>query len=540
MKPKIEHIVYLLIFALGALLTLNFNYVEGDDARTIVFHVLGRDANIQPQYSAYHSMFDAVFSLFTTQDETVLRVLGVLVSYISGVVILICLANIAGVYFKRNKSLIVVLCALPFIIPEMLFSSLIVNPTLIGFAFILISHLCLIHYKTSNKTVLLIASILCFGLGTSFRWSLGFYLFVLFGEFVLNTTNTYKQLLSISNLKRSVFIFPFFIISVFVSIYISGYSLMDIVNVYSESVDYVGEKEHSLMVLGASSLSLFTPALLLLTCLGIVYGIKYKNLKLLGLFIFSVLPYFSIGLVPVYKYMITVLPPLVLIVIYGFINTKSRVFKTVIGLAVILPWILGFQLNTNSAWGPGFEISKKAIKKSESLDFNPDKSTEIKSVKPVLGSGMAMPTPEGPRPIYGYLKVFLTDWNAFVEAFNQERLEAVNYALENDINILQDVNHSYVHTKLAESGYTTSQAFKQPSVFGVHRAFYKNNDTLFVDVFKSKNDIFKSKIIRDYMFQNHAVVVYSSYSNIITKLTTKYPDMFEQKGPYWGVLKQNN
>ena len=84
MKVKYAYFFYVLLFFILALTALNFNYVEGDDASTILHHTLGRDSNLQPVYSPYHSMIDTMLSLVPSQNEGTLRYVSVIASFLSG------------------------------------------------------------------------------------------------------------------------------------------------------------------------------------------------------------------------------------------------------------------------------------------------------------------------------------------------------------------------------------------------------------------------------------------------------------------------
>ncbi|MDG5492255.1 glycosyltransferase family 39 protein [Psychroserpens sp. SPM9] len=540
MSIKKVYIFYSVLFLVIGLLALNLNYIEGDDARTILFHAFGRDVDFQPPYSPYHSMFDTLFSLLPTQSETLLRQMGIVLSFLSGLAVLLCLAKIVvDILGKEKPQLCWFLLALPFIIPETLFSSLIINPTNISFALVLLAHVFFIKYLKNNSIPTLVVAIVLFGLGVSFRWSIGFYIFVLYGHFVFTNSAHLKAVVSVEKLKKSFIVFPFFIVSVILWIQISGYSVVDIYEVFVNGSKYLEDKETSLLSVGAVAISFITPALAVLLILGVIYCIKQKLWFPLGLWLMSVLPYFTMGIVPMYKYMITTILPLVLILAHGFLSIKNQKIKYIIYAVIIGPWLVGLHLKSNSAWGPGFEVRAITNNSIETHNFNPDKSTAIENVSLVLGSGMAMPTPEGPRPLFGFGAVLLKDWKQFVSKHNNEREAAVNYAIENKCNILQDVNHSYIAAKLSEKGYSAKDELNASNEFGFHRRFETNSNSINIDVFKNKKALFDSALMQSYVSKNKKVVVYSSYTNIITKLEAKYNTQFEQYGAFWGVLTVN-
>lgn len=540
MSIKKVYVFYCLLFVLIGIVSLNLNYIEGDDARTILFHVFGRDASFQPPYSPYHSMFDTLLSLISTQNEETLRVVGIIISMVFSLVVLMSIAKIIHKVFGDEKPQVFwFLLLLPFIIPEMLFSGLIMNPTNISFALVLLSHLFLITYMETSKVKFLLWAIVLFGLGVSFRWSCGFYIFVLFGHFIFSKTTGFKALFSVEKFKKSLLIFPFFILSVIIWIQISGYAITDIYDVYVHSAQYIETKELSLLAVAATAISFTTPALALILLFGVIYCIRKRSYWPLALLFISILPYFTMGIIPMYKYMITIVLPLVIVMTYGVVSIQKKSLMYVLYGVVFIPWILGLQVNSNTAWGPGFEVRSIVNSDINEVNFNPDRSTSIKDVNVVIGSGMAMPTSEGPRPLFGFGKVLLSDWNFFVENHNSERESSVNYAIENNCNILQDVNHSFITSKLCELGYMTEDKMNASNAFGVHRTFNNVENEISVDVFKNKKALFNSELMNSYMLKHNQVVVYSSYTNIMTKLKSKYKDQFKQQGAFWGILTWN-
>ncbi|MEH1008495.1 hypothetical protein VDP25_12175 [Winogradskyella sp. ECml5-4] len=540
MSIKNVYVFYCLLFFVLGVTALNFNYIEGDDAQTVLYHVFGRDASFQPPYSPYHSMFDTVLSLMLTQDETTLRKCGLLFTFVSGLLVFLFVVKIINEFFDFKKTKIAwFLLILPFLIPEMLFSSLIINPTNISFAFVLCSHIFFIKYLKTNNKFSLIISILLFGFGVSFRWISGFYIFVLLGHFVFSNSSNFKTLILINKLKKSLIIFPFFITSVLLWILISGYSIVDIYNVFVDGSKYLEGKETSLLSIGATAITFITPALIMLFMFGVIHCVKERLLFPLALLIMSILPYFVLGVVPMYKYMITTVIPLLIVCAYGFLFLKDLKYKYILYAIIIAPWFVGLQIESNTAWGPGFEVGSITNNTITEANFNPDKSTSINNVSIVLGSGMAMPTSEGPRPLFGFGKVLLVDWYRFVATNNIERESSVNYAIENNCNILQDVNHSFITSKLTELGYDTDSKFDALGEFGVSRFFYKDTSNVDITVFKNKKALFNRQLMNLYLSKqkSNKVVVYSTYTNIMTKLQAKYKNQFKQQGAFWGILK---
>lgn len=531
------YIYYIILYLILYIFTLNFNYIEGDDASTVMYHVMGRNSNIQPFYSHYHSMFDSILSLIKSIDEILLRHISIGISFIFGLFALISISYLSLYKFKKNKSILFFLVVLPFIIPEILFSSLIVNATLISITLLILSHILLLKYTANNKKLYLFLSLLFFGFGVSFRWINGFYLFVIFGDYILNDTRNFKNLFSVERIKKSLIIFPFYIASILIFIQISGFTIFDIYKTYRFGYKAFENTDTSYFALASTAIAFMTPSFIILFFLGFFYCLRsgyYRNLILL---LISIIPYFFIGFYTSYKYMINIVIVLVFIMIQGISISNSKYFKISILFITFLPWFFGITLNTNSAWGPNFEVQVKINKLINLLNYNPDNSLEIQNAKIVFGAGMAVPTPEGPRSLYGFGDVFADKWFRFVEINNKERLEAVYYAERNHCKIIQDGNHSFISSKLVELGYKTKHEFKRFINGKFEREFKKENNLIIINVFKNKNELFNNELIHNLLIKEKQIVVYSSSTNIQIKLKSQHKEKFLQKGAYWGVLK---
>lgn len=535
------YIYYFFIFLLLYVFALNFNFIEGDDATTLMYHYLGRNPEIQPPYSAYHGMFDTVLSVIDSDIEKLLRVTSILSSFIFGFAVLLLLTSLVVLKNGKTKSSYWVLLLLPFLMPEILFSGLIVNPTQIAMTFLLLAHIFLIKYLRDNKLSYAIISIVLFGFGVSFRWSCGFYLFVFFAEYLLNGASSLKNATKQIFTKQSFLLFFLYVFSVVGFIALSGYSFTDVLETFNSGNSYMKNKDFSLLSYGSTALAFITPSVILLFFTGVLFDVKkrnFNNLLILGIGLF---PYICIGIVPSYKYMITILVPLVLIIISGFKSFKTHYQKTALILVVFLPWIIGVEVKTNSSWGPGFEVQQREFDNGidEKTSFNPDKSLQFNSINPTLGSGMAMPTLEGPRPLFGYFYCFFNDWYQFLKKHNDDRFLAVNFAKEHNIDIVQDVKHSFIASKLIELNHHTNQPFNNRVEAYLIRDFVSGTDTITIKVLPKKQDIFNyNKLTK--VLEDDEIVVYSSYSNIITKLKAKYKNRFIQKSAFWGVLEKTD
>tara|TARA_B100000809_G_scaffold105703_1_gene104236 strand:+ start:33245 stop:34840 length:1596 start_codon:yes stop_codon:yes gene_type:complete len=523
--------IHYILFLIVSIIAINFNYVEGDDASMMMYHALGRSSELQPAYSPYHSMFDKVLSFFTS-NELFLRYLSISLSFVANFVVYILLLKILKLKGVYNSVLI---CLLPFIIPEMFFSGLYINPTIISFSIILGCHILLIKYFNENNKIFLLLSVLLFGFATSIRWSNGLYLFVLFGEFFIYLINKNTLINFKRKLVLLLFVCTTYVVSVLFFIYISGYSIFDIINTYSNGKSYIENKEFSYLSYVANATTYLTLSFIPLLFIGGYFVIKKRSWNIVLLFVFSFLPFFGLGFYPSYKYMITTLPVLAFVISFGYQELTNKYHKWIVYVLIAVPCLLGVKVYSNSSFGPGFAIKtdiQETVINKES--FNPDSRTKIEKIGVGFYGGLAMPTPEGPRPIGGYLWVLLSDWSLMIENINNQRSNAVNYAIKHNLTIIQDVNHSFISSKLLELGYMTSEPFNNNKGDYSLRKFIKGKHYVSIMVPNNKSKLFDA-IFMDQINSSNELVLYSSYTNIVNKLNKS--STFVTKNSYWGIIK---
>src|SRR5690606_6321549 len=133
-----------------AIFTLTPYYIEGDDASTILYQLFGRDTSIQRAFNPYHSGFDTLLS-WLPNDEKTLRLSAFVVSFLAGIanIFLLCLWLLRQ-FPENTKWVIAFALLLPFLIPEMLFSSLLINPSQVGFFWCLLGLLFVQLYIRKN------------------------------------------------------------------------------------------------------------------------------------------------------------------------------------------------------------------------------------------------------------------------------------------------------------------------------------------------------------------------------------------------------
>ena len=163
--------------------SLTFVYVEGDDATSILHHVLGRNTILWPRYSPYHSMMDALLEQLPPSEQA-LRIFSISISALSAISFSILTMQLIFQWLEIEDNLLrvflglLILCA----VPELFFLGLIYNPSLLSMTFILSSHIIIRNIPKIKLSKLSIwhvtkffLSLLLFCNGVSFRWSLVLY-----------------------------------------------------------------------------------------------------------------------------------------------------------------------------------------------------------------------------------------------------------------------------------------------------------------------------------------------------------------------------
>ena len=111
---------YLLLYSLHFFIALNFNYIEGVAASTILYHLCDRNNYIQLTYSAYHAGFDFLLSFLPPEEKT-LRIFSITFSFVSGFLMLYLLKVFVIRLFQiKQSNVLLFFVMLPFIMQLML------------------------------------------------------------------------------------------------------------------------------------------------------------------------------------------------------------------------------------------------------------------------------------------------------------------------------------------------------------------------------------------------------------------------------------
>lgn len=541
-------VFYFLIFLYFYFYTLNFNYVEGDDASTILYHLCGRNLNIQPPYASYNSGMDFLIKTVNIQGEESLRTFAVLVSFVSGFLILSLLVLLLDSVFERNelvnssyKTYLYLL--IPFIVPDILFHSLIINSAYIGFVFLIGSLLLFIRFLKTNRIVFLGLSILLFAIAIPFRWTLlvslpiymGFALYYNPIDYYSSQTWLLLFKIIIANIA-GVFLAILFID-------VTGYNLEGIYNTIVSSNSYLENSERSVLSILATSSAFLTPSLLFLLILGVfkIYELNKKSknyaVSILSLIFFSIAPFFIFGFFPSFKFLITLFPILLIVAVLGFdYLMKSKWLLIIFLILFTSPWFIGIQVDAKGTFcGPGFELNTQKIDLNKFEESNPDKRIQIEGVYLKFDSGFYLPMLEGPRPFYGYFYVlFGNGWKNQIDLFTQEREKIFQVLMQNKNTVyIQDRKTAYFQCDLFRKGFAT-------------KTNYINNDSILFRNYKNKEQSINIHVVPDahpkvewisnYFKKAKSTLIYrSSYSNEILKLYDNNENHIELLGPFTAI-----
>jgi hypothetical protein len=459
--------VYVLVFWRS----LIFVYIEGDDATSIAYHLLGRNINLQLPYSPYQGMMDTVMSLLPAREQ-VLLVTGMGLSALACVCFGYLLSRLVFDWNRdippRAKPFITLLIL--FSAPELFYLGLSYKPALLAIDLLLCSHLILRSMKTIDSStkgnrVLFLSSLILFGLGVSFRWNTIVYGAVIVADifFVFEIWKDKKQKYLFSAAWGMLAL-----ISSFTAIVLSNLNVLDLSHAFStmqsvlNQVGTEGTNAYLSMLLALSPL--FTPGMVIASIIGfslLVYR-KDKLWIVVAAGLVGVLPFFRSGSP---KNLITFIPELALCfsvgitAIWNFDKSKWKKYaiRTAVLAVIFIPWVIGVRaVWGDTAWGPAFELKPYDRPESEENQFYP-----------VLGTGSAFPTPGIPRPIYGYFdNLFGSPLKNLELTLSNERSKVVDTAITENIPIVMTGwTPDYFVIELYKRGYITKDAaYKESSL----------------------------------------------------------------------------
>jgi hypothetical protein len=543
-------IYYMVLFSILYFSTLNLNYVEGDDAATVLYHLCGRDAAIQKPYAAYNSGLDYIIQASGLVTEQDIRSFAILVSFVCGLLLLLGCKAFLEVFFENSnyvsaKNRMIFYVLLPFIIPDILFHSLIVNASNISFVFFIYSLVYFIKFLKKDTYPPLALAIVLLAIAIPFRWTMLVALPVYLGLIVYFKPLTFSKESGQLLLK----IFSASLLGLALSLYfiaITGYDLQGIIATIKATTGYLSDLDNSVLSILASASAFITPPLCLLLLLT-AFKIRaiYKEMKifyrLTGLVVLSISPFFLFGFFPAYKYLMTVFPILLLLMMFGFdYMMQNKISKTLFGLSLLFIWFVGIQINaTGTFCGPGFELNTQKVRASSNANDNKERLNDrvkLNGANLKLDAGFYMPMAEGPRSLYGYYYMFFCKgWYNQIESFTNERNTMVKQLIkEKNLIFIQDRRTAYVSCDLYHRGYQTKTDFQDMRTY-LFRDFIKGKDTIKLHVIP--DDCSKMDWISNFKAaKNKKVMFRSSYSSEILHLYQNKKGAIQLIGPFTALV----
>lgn len=479
--------------------SLAFVYVDGDDATSVAYHLLGRNREIQPVYSVYQGMADKALS-FLPPDEALLRHVSMLGTGIAAILMFVLILTLAFEWTGQPnggaRKWMVAIAAL-IAAPEFLFFGLVYSPTWIAMSLLLSAHLVLRRALRRGKwfdlsdgkyAASLFLSVFFFGLGVSFRWNTILYAIVISADVILARSHP-LQPPSPPLKKRTGFAalwLSLALLSSVVMVWISGFGYTDLVNAFSVITFVMNQSggistsldtslKEVIFNAGLTLSPLFTPFGTLTMALGFVDFLRRRD-RLALIVLAGILTALPFARTAVPKFIITALPVLVLCFVRGMILLQSwgghGRFKpaaySALFLVLVVPWIIGLRVEyPGTAYGPGFEI-----RPYDREDFSGKMRLSM-----VFDAGAAVPTPEGQRPLYGYGYVLLGgDWREFMLEKNAERVDVIRHAISTGYPVIvTNWSPDFYVNRLYEIGFRTDDPYTADGQYFTRRDFVDVN-----------------------------------------------------------------
>jgi hypothetical protein len=513
------------LFAVVYARSLTFVYVEGDDAMSIAYHAMGRVPALQPPYSPYQSMMDAILGVLAA-NEPLLRVAAMLLTGLAAPVLVLLIARLALEWAGDSIGLSWPAAALlvPLLAPEFLYLGLVYTPTLLALSAGVGAHLLVRRANALGPRFWL--SALLFGTGAACRWDVVAYGGIVAADLAFGPGLPPPRR---ERIRNAVVWGAAALSSWVLCLVLNGYS-----RVLLRTVLTAGPLESfpGLPVLAATVQTFATPAFVLCAVTGFVALVRRRNplslLALLGIVLVS--RYLKFG-VP--KWIFVAAPGLAACALAGFSLLWNRGLAVRAGLAACIaaPWIFGVHtVMGDTAYGPGYEV-RPFDHPSAARAF----------IRPVAGAGALLPTPEGPRPLGGHAWVLIGGaWRSNVEEASRERTRAIHEALVRGIPILADQGQGYTVATLAGMRFTTEDSWKRVvRQFLEERRFHSGDGAQRIHVLRlrDRESLFTpdgSARLRD-LAASDALVIYG-YTSTLRRCYRLAPDALEPLGVTAAVL----
>ncbi len=332
------------------------------------------------------------------------------------------------------------------------------------------------------------------------------------------------------------------LLSSFIMINLSGYGVADITGAFGTTLIVINQAGtlrigsdaspvEILLRAGLTLSPLLSPIFILSALAGSIKLVlnpgKLTFVVLAGFL--SILPWIKSG-VP--KFIITFLPALIFVFVFGLIvvldYVQQKRYKVVayalllIGLA--LPWLVGIRVDQGTSWGPGFELKPFTYKDTSGMQFHI-----------VLAPGLAFPTPEGVRALYGHGYVLFGNWDEFVNSRAADRQKSIDTALDLDVPlIITSWSADYYLNNLYAMGFRTDNPQDQMAADGYfHERRFTNSQgkTILVLFTEIEKEGIPELIDHLKLYPNLQKIVFIGYPQTMHELYKNYSNILEILSP---------
>lgn len=470
------------LFALIYARSLTFVYIEGDDATSVAYHALGRHAELQPRYSAYQCMMDAVLGVLPPR-EPVVRVAAMTITALAAPALVLLMAALA---FEWAGGLIAIPWAvgalfIPLAAPELIYLGLVYTPAVVAMAAAVGAHV-MVRVALRRREIWwrdpwLWGAAALLGAGAACRWDVAAYGAVVAADIWLGPGLARREVAGWGRMRfLTAALWGAGAAAAWVAaIALSGYGPSYIWRTIRASGPV--EAFPGWLVTGANMQSFATPAMVLLTAVGLAVLLRRRDRlaipALLGMLLTARYVRFGIP-----KWFLVATPGIVACALVGLSTVwqqwrrgwRAMGMRAAVAAAVLLPWAFGVQtVFGDSAYGPGFEVRP----------FDRPTAGRV-TMRAAFAGGALVPTSEGPRPIGGHAWVLLGGgWREMTLKAAADRTNAVRAALAGGWPLLEDQGQGYMTATLVGMGFTTRDDWRRSLGGGFlgERRFYAADRT---------------------------------------------------------------
>ena len=454
------------LFAIIYARSLTFVYIEGDDATSIAYHALGRNAKLQPPYSAYQSMMDGVLRVLPAR-EPVLRVGAMLITAMAAPLLILLMGILALEWAGELVAIPWAMAAIfiPLAAPELIFLGLVYTPALVAMSAAVGAHVmvrrALGGCKGGLRDPWFWGAAVLLGVGAACRWDIAAYGAIVAADIWLGPGRAGTGLDG-SGRKRLMLAAAWAGVTAvawLTAVALSGYGPTTVWRAMHESGPV--ESYPSLLVTAVTVQTFMTPAMGLLALAG--FGVLIKRKKrlaipvLVGIVLTARFARFGVP-----KWFLAATPGIVTCAIVGLSAAwqhwqrgwRSIAMRAAIGGVLLVPWAIGVQtVFGDSAYGPGFQV--------QPFDRAAPRQMHIRAA---AAAGALVPTSEGPRPVGGYGWVLLAGgWREIALDASADLKTAVVEAIASGEPLLEDEGEGYVTATLAGMNFSTQDGWKHDS-----------------------------------------------------------------------------